>query len=117
MSLSPADTAALVATLAARADDRQFLLDSAATPLRALLHRYPAAQGLLPQPGEQPYLVAFAVLYRRIMFSGGLVVAQANIPTAEALLAQDAEFQMDLYDLRNPVTDYTPGGAGVQSGP
>lgn len=117
MSLSPADTAALVTSLAARADDKLFQLDSAATSLRAMLNQYPAAPSLLPAPGEQPYLVAYCIVYRRITWSGGLVVARANIPTAEAILAQDAEFQIDLYDLRNPVTEYTPGGRGVQSGP
>lgn len=116
--IDPASTAALVAELAAMADDRVFLLQSAATSKVSLLQRrYPVALALRPQPGEQAYVVGYRMLYRRQVFAGQLVVAAANIGMAEGILALDAQFIVRTYDVRNPVTEYTPGGSGVNAGP
>ena len=117
MPFDPESQAELVAQLITLADDGKFPLESAPTTIRSMPSIYAAAQQLLPAPGEQPYLVAYTFLYRRIMFSGGLVCGAANIPIAEGILAQDALFQQQLYDLRNPVTEYTAGGWGVIGGP
>jgi hypothetical protein len=118
MSYDPVSVAAEVAVLAARADDLQFTVVVEPTSLRALnVDRYPAARSLLPLVGQTAYVVCYAILYRRVTFGGGMVVSQTNVTLATGLLAEEATFQLALYDLRNPVTEYTPGGRGVVSGP
>jgi hypothetical protein len=117
MPFDPDSTAALVAQLAATADDGKFNLEAVETTIRSMPSIYTVANGILPAPGERPYIVAYTFLYRRVTFSGGLICGQANIPIAQGTLAQDALFQQQLYDLRNPVTAYTAGGSGVVSGP
>jgi hypothetical protein len=57
------------------------------------------------------------MLYRRQTFKGKLVVAVACVEIAKCLLAQDAQYQVLLYDQRHPVTEYTAGGRGVKAGP
>ena len=115
--LDPASTAALVALLAAQADDKQFILESVATHFRFFQSRFPAAVALAPQTGEQAYLVAYAMLYRRIPFRGGMVVGASSVTMAKGLLAQDAQFQTQSYDQKHPFTEYTPGGNGTFVGP
>jgi len=116
--IDPASTAALVAELAAMADDGVFLLQSAATDKVALLNRrYPLALAIRPAAGEQPYLVGYRMTYRRVVFGGHLVCGAANIGMAEGVLALDAQFLVRQYDLRHPVTEYTAGGGGVQARP
>lgn len=120
--LDPASTAALVASLASMADDGEFVLESAPTFFRLLgpalsPGMYPAALVVQPAPGEQAYLVGFAMMYRRQVFRGLLVCGLANVPTAKGLLAQNAQYQVQVYDQRHPVTPYTAGGSGVKAGP
>jgi len=117
MPFDPESTAELVAQLAALADDGKFNLEAVATTVRSMPSVYAVASSILPAPGEQAYVVAYTFLYRRVTFSGGLVCGLSSISVAEGTLAQDALYQQQLYDLRNPVTAYTAGGAGVQSGP
>jgi hypothetical protein len=117
MALDPCSTAQLVAWLTERADDRQFVLESADTFWRLAPGRFPAALSLAPAAGERALMVAYAMLYRRQTFRGCMVVGRAYLTIAQGLLAQDARFQVQLYDLRNPVTPYTPGGRGVVGGP
>jgi len=116
--IDPASTAAVVAALAEKADDKVFLLQSAATDKVALLsRRYPLALALRPPPGEQAYLVGYRMVYRRRVFTGHLVCGAANVGMAEGVLALDAQFLVAQYDLTHPVTEYTAGGGGVQARP
>lgn len=116
-SFDPTDTAALVAKLAAMADDKTFQMATAETPLRYLSGRFPIAPALQPQQGETAWLVGYLMMYRRQVFRGQLVVAFTHIDTAKAVLAQDAWFQVRTYDLRNPWSYETAGGSGVRAGP
>ena len=54
---------------------------------------------------------------RGLAWSCTLVASLELAKQGDLTLAQDALYQQQLYDLRNPVTAYTAGGAGVQSGP
>ena len=117
MQLDIATTTALVARLAAMADDETFQLESAPTTWRYTPGRYPAADALKPPVGEQPYCVAYRIMYRRQTFKGVLVVGAAYVDIAKSLLAQDALYQVQRYEWLNPWTEYTAGGKGVRGGP
>lgn len=118
MAFDPQSVAALVASIAQQTDDLEYHQEIAPTDLRAVnLERYPAASTLLPAAGDTPLLVRYWVVYRRVRFCGELVVGLANVATAIGILAEDSLFQIQSYDLRFPVTPYTPGGRGVVSGP
>jgi hypothetical protein len=107
----------LRAQLAAMADDRQFLLESAATFWRATpTGRFPAALSLAPVAAEEGVMVAYRVQYRRLVWRGHIVVGPANVPIAQLLLAQDALFQLQQYERDHP-PQYLPGGPGVKAGP
>ena len=118
MPYDPATTAAAIAQLAAQADDLKFTITNKVTSLRLYQPgRFPAALSLAPKADETAYLVWYAMLYRRLLFSGGLVVGLVNVGIAEGLLVEDAQFRVAMYDVKHPVNEYTPGGRGVKSGP
>lgn len=116
MSFDPAELAALCAWLARQSDDGQFVLEAALSAWQ-FTQQYPAAMSLAPGLGQQAWAVGYRMLYRRQTFKGQLVVAVACVEIAKCLLAQDAQYQVLLYDQRHPVTEYTAGGRGVKAGP
>jgi len=116
-SVDLATTAALVSKLSSMADDEVFQLESAPSEWRYTPSRYPGSDALKPPMGEQAYCVAYSMLYRRQKLRGNIIVGKAYVDIARGLLAQDAMYQVQLFDLRNPVTEYTAGGRGVRGGP
>jgi hypothetical protein len=112
MDFSAASTATIVARLACMADDRQFRLESAETFLRFTPKVYPCAQSIAPRTGEPAYMVGYCLLYRRHVFRGLLVCGLAYMGIAEAILANDALFQVEHYDQQHPRTEYSISEVG-----
>jgi hypothetical protein len=101
MSLDPATTAAVVASLAARADDGKFSLTATPTSYE-FLAGHPAAESLRPpHKGTEPrYIIAWQAVYKLRHLGEALVCTQPMMQLAMGHLANSALATFDALDLK-----------------